>query len=156
MSKICKTQNCGRIARVKGECRKCYERRWTQARPSKLPGYKAKWYAANVERESVRGHHYFICRQQKSGYAGMPFFDGWNPDRGGSFNAGAQWIIEALGQRPGKRYELHIVDRRLGFVPNNLQWVPKERHYQEELINRLLLENQNLRAENQALLRGKR
>jgi hypothetical protein len=81
----------------------------------------------------------------------MPFFDGWNPDKGGSINAGEKWILENLGKRPSKRHDLHIVDRRLGFVPENLAWVPKEKHMQEELIHKLLLENQNLRTENERL-----
>jgi hypothetical protein len=77
----------------------------------------------------------------------MPFADLWNPHRGGSFAVGAQWIIENLGRRPNKQYELHIVDRQLGFIPGNLQWVPRSKHKQEELIARLLLENQNLKKE---------
>jgi hypothetical protein len=82
---------------------------------------------------------------------GLPFCPAWNPRCGGSFLAGAQWIIENLGRRPNNRHHLHIVDRHLGFVPNNLVWVPKEKHVQEEMLNRLLLENQNLRTENERL-----
>lgn len=83
----------------------------------------------------------------------MPFFEAWNPDTGGSFKVGAAWIIENIGPRPAEPYELHIINRRLGFMPGNLAWVPQDRHQQEELINRLLLENQNLRKENEALRR---
>jgi hypothetical protein len=126
-------------------------RAWHKKNPRNLAASKAKWYSENIERESVRGHHYFICRRTRPAYAGLIFFDGWNPDKGGSFKAGAQWIIENLGKRPSKRHDLHIVDRSLGFVPGNLQWVPKEKHVQEELIHKLMLENQNLRLENERL-----
>jgi len=76
----------------------------------------------------------------------MPFFDAWNPEKGGEFRLGAQWILANLGPRPDKKYHLHIVNRALGFVPGNLQWVPSDHHRQEELINHLLLENQQLKA----------
>lgn len=85
----------------------------------------------------------------------MPYYDGWNPNKGGSLAAGAQWIIDNLGHRPGsgKEYHLHIVDRRIGFMPGNLQWIPCTEHKQQELIPRLMLEIQQLRAENM-FLRG--
>lgn len=147
MSTICKRPGCARLARVKGWCRKDYTRHWQQLHPHRYPTYKARWYAANVERESVRGHHYFICRRPRKCYAGMPFWAAWDPDKGGSFDAGGQWIIRHLGPRPGSLYELHIINRGRGFVPGNLVWVPQEQHQQEELINKLLLENQNLQNE---------
>ena len=75
----------------------------------------------------------------------MPFELWWNPDLGGSFKAAEEWIIENIGKRPDKTYQLHVVDRNLGFVPGNLTWVPTNKHRREELVNRLLLENQNLR-----------
>ncbi|MGH2508387.1 MAG: hypothetical protein ACRDHZ_13460 [Ktedonobacteraceae bacterium] len=94
------------------------------------------------ERNTVRCHHRLIFQLRRPTYAGMPFFDNWNPDKGGSFNAGAQWIIENLGHRPAGNYQLHIVDRRAGFTPGNLEWVPREKHRQSEMIDRLLLEIQ--------------
>lgn len=182
---ICKIEGCDRPVKVKGFCyrhynnalraanidrerakektrrvknrkrRSAYFKKWRKLSLQKLAACKARWYAANIERESVRGHHYFICRRTRPSYVGLSFFDGWNPDKGGSFKAGAQWIIENLGKRPSKRHDLHIVDRRIGFVPGNLAWVPKEKHIQEELIHKLMLENQILRAENEQL-RGPR
>lgn len=181
MTLTCKIDGCDRLTCAKGLCERHYNnahraanleecrakekdrraknrdrirathRTWRKAHPRRFAAYKAKWYSENVERESVRGHHYFICRHTRPSYVGLAFFDDWNPDRGGSFDAGAQWIITNLGCRPSNRHELHIVDRRLGFVPGNLAWVPQNRHRQEELINRLLLENQILRLENEQL-----
>jgi hypothetical protein len=75
----------------------------------------------------------------------MPFCVDWDPNQGGSFAAGARWIIANLGRRPGATYQLHVVDRGLGFVPENLQWVPRDIHKQFEMIARLLLENQNFK-----------
>ncbi len=105
------------------------------------------WHATKPEHASVRSHHNAIFGLRDSGYRGMPFAAVWNPRRGGSYAAGAQWVIENLGHRPGKNYQLHIVDRSLGFVPNNLQWVPRDRHKQVEMIAQILLENQNLKKE---------
>lgn len=105
------------------------------------------WHAANPERVSVRSHYNAIFGLRDSGYRGMPFWEEWSPHNGGSFAVGAQWVIENLGHRPDKNYQLHVVDRALGFVPGNLQWVPRDKHKQSEMIARLLLENQNLKKE---------
>jgi len=95
---------------------------------------------------TVLNHYHYIFTKAAPAYDGMPFFDGWNPNKGGSFKAGGQWIINNLGPKPTEgRYNLHIVDRRIGFMPNNLQWVPKAAHKREELIPQLLLEIQNLK-----------
>jgi hypothetical protein len=115
------------------------QRRYAREKASRL---------AHPERLSVKGHYDCIHANERCPtYVGMPFFDGWSPKTGGSYEAGAQWIINNLGPRPGtgKEYHLHIVDRAIGFMPGNLQWVPRERHKQEEMINKLLLENQHLK-----------
>jgi len=78
-------------------------------------------------------------------YAKMPFFASWDPQQGGRPIAGAQWIVENLGHKPSKDHELHIIDRHLGFVPENLAWVPREDHKREELLTKLLIENQQLK-----------
>ena len=52
----------------------------------------------------------------------MDFFPEWNPDKGGSYKAGAVWIIENLGPRPNGA-SLHMIDRDQGFVPDNLMWL---------------------------------
>jgi hypothetical protein len=107
-----------------------------------------KYKITRSEYISVRSHYDIIMGKYKKVpcYYKMPFFNGWNPKKGGSFQAGEDWIIENIGKRPGKNYQLHIVDRKLGFVPNNLEWVPRDKHKQNEMINRLLLENKKLKA----------
>jgi hypothetical protein len=73
-------------------------------------------------------------------YFGMPWHDGWNKDKEGLL-AARDWIIATLGFRPegGKyKYQLHVIDRAIGFVPGNLVWVSKDKHRQQEMINVLL------------------
>lgn len=79
-------------------------------------------------------------------YIGMPFYPAWDFKSGGSYAAGAKWIIENLGHKPSTDYDMHIIDRRLGFVPGNLAWVPRSKHKREELVTKLLIENQELKA----------
>lgn len=155
---------------AKGLCRRCYhQKRWQnnikasrrqarlrakrarKANPEKFRLRNKRWAARRPEYGTIHNHYNIIIHRSASAYKDLMYFDGRNPQKGGSFKAGEQWLITHLGPRPSKNYELHIVDRRLGFVPDNLAWVPKEKHIQEELINRLLLENQQLRAENNRL-----
>lgn len=156
--------HCGTRVYAKGLCRKCYDKK---RGPHSTPATKKRFYAKHRTRLLASAHqqqlanpirglvvsHYGCIRNGYSTYKGMPFFDGWNPDKGGSYQAGERWIIENLGHRlgSGKEYQLHIIDRRLGFVPGNLCWVPLNKHKQEEMMNRLLLENQNLKIENEKL-----
>jgi hypothetical protein len=95
-------------------CPKCYfERLCTTNGLSRDPEYC-----------TVVSHFYYIFTLKSSvyrNYKGMPFFDGWNPKKGGSYLAGAEWIIKNLGRRP-KGASMHIVDHEKGFVPNNLEW----------------------------------
>lgn len=97
-----------------------------------------------VEYRTVAAHYHWI-QNGVSTYKEMPFFDGWNPTKGGSYRAGAYWIAETLGRRPDKKYQLHIIDRMVGFVPGNLIWVPQDKHRREEMIYKLLLEVQTLK-----------
>jgi len=97
-----------------------------------------------VEYRTVAVHCYWI-RKELSTYKGMPFFDDWNPDQGGSYRAGAYWIAENIGRRPDTKHQLHIIDRRIGFMPGNLIWVPQDKHRREEMIYKLLLEVQTLK-----------
>jgi len=55
-------------------------------------------------------------------YKGMPFFDEWNPSKGGSYGAGAKWIIDNLGHKPNSAWSMDIIKHELGFVPGNLRW----------------------------------
>jgi hypothetical protein len=91
-----------------------------------------------VVMESVLSHHYSIFssqrEQEQRTYKGMPFFDGWNPDKGGSFLTAVLWIIENLGARP-EGSTLHVIPQTMkGFVPGNLMWTGArnqsiEQHY---------------------------
>jgi len=63
----------------------------------------------------------------------MPFFDAWNPDKGGSFDAGAQWIIENIGKRP-EGCSLHIVEHEKGFVPGNLEWAHPQKQSAQKMF----------------------
>jgi hypothetical protein len=140
MKKVCITPSCPKLARAKGICGSCESR----ARHAKNPERSRPWIAAHSEHISVRTHYHLI-RNGDQYYRGMPFYAGWNPDKGGSYGAGAEWIIANLGRRPDKTYQLHIVDRLIGFMPENLQWVHRSKHQQEEVVAKLRLEIQKLR-----------
>lgn len=80
--------------------------------------------AAHRERRSLGSHHYFIFKSKgpkHRTYRNMPFFDEWNPDKGGSFEAGANWLIEHLGKIP-KGGSLGIIHHDLGVIPGNICW----------------------------------
>lgn len=79
-------------------------------------------------------------------YRNMPFFDAWNPKKSGSYLTGEKWIIKNIGEKPADgRYNLHIIDRRIGFMPENLMWIPIGAHKREELLNKTLIENKQLK-----------
>ncbi len=97
------------------------------------------------EYRTVRGHHHDIFNSNSSArrnYRGMPFFDSWNPDKGGSWAAGAKWIIENLGKRPTKDSSLHIVKHEKGFVPGNLEWASKKKQSAEQMF-KIIANQQN-------------
>jgi len=96
----------------------------------------SKRHRDNPELQSVRGHFGSICRDSAGRYPtykGMPFFDGWNPDKGGSHQVGADWIIANLGNRP-KGSTLHIVDHEKGFVPGNLEWTHPRKQSNQQMF----------------------
>jgi hypothetical protein len=74
-------------------------------------------------------HHHYL-------YAGLPFFTGWNPQKGGSYQAGAQWIVENLGKKPGLAWSIDIIKRELGFVPGNLRWATRRTQQTNRYNNR--------------------
>jgi hypothetical protein len=82
----------------------------------------------------VRSHYYWIVKKKgkNENYFSMPFFSGWNPEKGGSHKAGGEWILENLGSRP-KGCSLHIVDHAKGFVPGNLEWAGRTKQNREQL-----------------------
>lgn len=90
----------------------------------------------SVEYATVAGHYHRIFNPkspQHSSYKGMSFFDGWNPKKGGSYQAGADWIITNLGKRP-ENTSLHIVDHLKGFVPGNLEWTHPKKQTAEQMF----------------------
>jgi len=82
-----------------------------------------------AEYHTVHSHFDSIFKRDEPGYKGMPFHEAWNPEKGGAYWVGAQWIIENLGHKPGRSWSLDIIDHAKGFVPGNLRWALK--HTQE-------------------------
>lgn len=142
MNPACLTANCPKFARAAkgGLCDRCDSRE----RYRKNPAHRRQWSVAHPEHITVRNHYHMIQNEDKN-YLGMPFYDEWNPNKGGSYGAGVQWIIENIGRKPAKGYDLHIVDRTIGFMPGNLQWVHRTQHQQEEIVTKLKIENQQLK-----------
>lgn len=97
------------------------------------------------EYQAVASHLKYI-RAGKASYIGMPFYDAWNPQFGGSVVVGERWIIEHIGYKPAG-CDCHIIDRRIGFVPGNLCWIPKASHRRAEMLERTLIQAENLRIE---------
>jgi hypothetical protein len=93
-----------------------------------------KYLSNHRELSSVRRHHCSIFNPKHPSYnhyKGMPFYDGWNPDKGGSFNLAEKWIIENLGKRP-LGSTMHIVNHESGFTPGNLEWThPRKQNNQQ-------------------------
>jgi len=135
---ICQVHGCGKAALCHKKCRRHYDASIQSKKSSK---FRPEYHIAAVHIRNIRIGY--------STYKDMPIFAAWDTKRGGSPAAAEKWICHNIGRRPkdGIKYQLHIVDRTLGFVPNNLRWVPADKHKREELVTRLLLENQNLRAE---------
>jgi hypothetical protein len=99
-----------------------------------------EYATVNTHRASIRTAY----KAKNATYRNMPFFAEWEPRKGGC-SAGAKWIIDNLGRKPSPDYELHIVDRTLGFVPGNLQWIPRSEHKREEMLTKVLIENRQLK-----------
>jgi|ERR1700733_1796781 len=94
------------------------------------------WARKHPERRSVASHRYMILNPRSKyhkQYKGMPFYDGWNPDKGGSIKNGEIWIIKNLGKKP-KGSSLHIMDHSLGFVPGNLEWATPKKQTSEQMF----------------------
>lgn len=88
------------------------------------------------EYRTIHGHFSLIFNPksaQHKNYKNMPFFDGWNPKKGGSFLLGMKWVIENLGKRPEKA-SLHIVDHEKGFVPGNLEWAFRNKQNSQQMF----------------------
>lgn len=98
------------------------------------------------EYATVRSHHNHIFKQKKSAYVGMPFYDEWNPDKGGLFALGAKWIVDNLGCRPSSHHSLDIIEHRKGFVPGNLRWTLTQSQNQKHKTMFLLTLEQHAEA----------
>jgi hypothetical protein len=92
--------------------------------------------ASRPEYVTVVTHYQVIFnpkQKQHKNYIGMPFFEEWNPKKGGSLKVGAEWIIKNIGRRP-EGASLHVVDPILGFVPGNLEWTHRKKQNREQLV----------------------
>lgn len=116
------------------EIKRKYRLTWYKNHKSDKFKTHARYSARHPERNTVQQHHYAIFKSKQSGhsgYKGMIFYDGWNPEKGGSYLAGERWIIENLGKRP-EGCTLHIVEHEKGFVPDNLEWTyPRKQNAQQ-------------------------
>jgi hypothetical protein len=141
------------------EQNRTYIQKYYAAHKEEFKKYNAEYYAANQEkvkkqqakhrksqpeRNTVRSHYYRIFYKSSEHhryYRGMPFFKDWNPLKGGSLDAGTEWIIKNLGRRP-KGTTLHIIDHATGFVPGNLEWThPRKQAHQQ--MHRIIAQQRN-------------
>lgn len=130
-------------------------RKCTGRRPRIGDGFQ-KRYAAVYR--SVINHFKWVYNPHNParyhGYKGMPAYEPWNPANGSLAIAKAvRDILAEIGDKPGRDYNLHIVDKRIGFWPGNLMWIPVVAHKRAEMLNQLIEENHRLHEEI-ALLRG--
>ena len=133
---------------------KCFEHLTPNQKESGMPKKRKSAFAGTPEYATIQAHLQCIRTShltKNATYRDMPFYAAWNKREGGSILAGAKWLIENLGGKPSGSYELHIIDRRLGFVPGNLAWVPRADHKREEMLTKLLIENRELKARVDAL-----
>lgn len=82
------------------------------------------------EYRTVQSHYRLIFKphiepNRAKYYKDMPFYDDWNPDKGGAFWKGTKWILENLGSKPGPNWSMDIIQHDVGFVPGNLRWACK-------------------------------
>jgi hypothetical protein len=120
-------------------------RKCTGRRPRYGCGFQIKYPALY---RSVVNHFKWINNPvgRYSGYFKMPAYPLWNPKEGSSAIVKAVTdILKEIGDKPGKGYNLHIKDRRIGFWPGNLMWVPANRHKRLELLNLVIEENAQLK-----------
>jgi hypothetical protein len=108
---------------------------WRQANKPLIKKFNEEWSASHKEHTSVRNHYYWIFNPKSSShkyYKGMPFFDGWNPKKGGSWVAGADWILKNLGPQP-LGATMHVVHHDLGYIPGNLEWASPKKQINQQM-----------------------
>jgi hypothetical protein len=111
-------------------------KRYREEHRVELNTYGKKYRKEHPEEASVRTHHRSFFNRTSANYKyyqGMPFAEEWNPDKGGSLRAGADWIIRNLGRRP-KGSSLHIVEHEKGFVPGNLEWTAPTKQANQQMF----------------------
>lgn len=122
-------------------------RKCTGRRPKNGCGFQKKYPAIY---RSVINHFKWIYNphdpERYHGYKGMPAHQSWNPKKGPKAVVKAVTdILSEIGDKPSKKHILHIMDKRIGFRPGNLMWVPSIEHKRMELLNILIKENAMLK-----------
>src|ERR1700688_531057 len=116
-----------------------------------ISGFSSENGKLRPEYRSVYHHYKYTFDSKTSGhkyYKGMPFYDEWNPKKGGVIWLGVKWIIENLGKRPNPKWSLDIIKHELGFVPGNLRWARKHTQTMNQRHKRLgLYSLQEIRVE---------
>lgn len=113
-----------------------------------------KYRNAHKERSSIRSHHYAIFKERRPSYKGMKFYDGWNPNKGGSYKAGEDWIIKNLGRYP-RGCSLHIIEHEKGFVPGNLEWTYPRKQSNQQMYKIIAQQKHRVKQLEQCVVRLK-
>lgn len=110
------------------------QKKYRDAHKKEIAVKAKKYWAEHPELVSTYNHYKLIFKTHHlshKNYKGMPFFDEWNPKKGGSLKAGADWIVKNIGKRP-RGATLHIIEHSEGFVPGNLEWTyPRKQNNQQ-------------------------
>ena len=134
-----------RLKHHRDRCQECG--REPRRSPERYKKNRAYWKNhSDTGRMSVRWHHHAIFSglPRHRTYRGMPFYDGWDPKRGGSYDTASKWIVDNLGTRPGPEWSLDIIKHEVGFVPNNLRWAKtftQNRNQQRHRLSQFSLED---------------
>jgi hypothetical protein len=116
---------------------KAYNAAYNAAHYAATKEQRKAYRTARTECISAANHHSYVFgsknKPPRENYKGMPFYSGWDPNKGGSFQAAADWIISRLGKRP-EGCSLHIVDHAKGFVPGNLEWTHPKKQVAEQMF----------------------
>lgn len=112
------------------------------AAPNSGLGSNNKQNQTKPEYATVRNHWKNIFDSNDSrhrSYKNIKFYDGWNPDKGGSFIAGMDWIIKNIGPKINRHYELHVIKSKkypYGFFgPGGVVWRNKMDRHDQDLLD---------------------